>query len=35
MGRNESSANADWVSTFIVPIGAAPTHNLENGPCAP
>ena len=35
MGRNESSANADWVTTFIVPIGHEPTHNLDSGPCNP
>jgi hypothetical protein len=35
MGRNESSANADWVTTFIVPAGHDPTHNLDSGPCVP
>jgi hypothetical protein len=35
MGRNESSADADWVTTFIVPIGHDPTLNLDGGPCTP
>lgn len=35
MGRNESSADADWVSTFIVPIGSEPTHTIATAPCTP
>ncbi len=35
LARNESGANADWVTTMIVPIGVPFTNPLTSGPCNP
>jgi hypothetical protein len=35
LARNESTANADWVSTMIVPIGVPFTVPVDNGRCNP
>ena len=35
LARNESAANAEWVTTMIVPIGVPFTNPLAVGPCTP
>jgi hypothetical protein len=34
LGRNDSTANADWVTTMILPLGSAPSTPVDP-PCTP